>query len=45
MKLLNEFDYEGIFLELNRCLIINKIEVIKYSDLNNLFISSVNKID
>jgi len=45
MKLLNEFDFEGIFLELNKCLIINKIEVIKYSDLNNLFISSVNKID
>ena len=44
MKLLNEFDYEGVFLELNRCLIINKIEVIKYSDLNNLFIASVNKI-
>ena len=44
MKLLNEFDYEGVFLELNRCLIINKIEVIKYSDLNNLFITSVNKI-
>ena len=44
IKLLNKFDYEGIFLELNRCLIINKIEVIKYSDLNNLFIASVNKI-
>ena len=44
MKLLNEFDYEGIFLEINKCLIINKIEVIKYSNLNNLFISSVNKI-
>ena len=44
VKLLNEFDYEGVFLELNRCLIINKIEVIKYSDMNNLFIASVNKI-
>ena len=44
MKLLNEFNYEGIFIELNKCLIINKIEVIKYSDLNNLFITSVNKI-
>ena len=45
MKLLNEFDYEGVFLELNRCLIINKIEVIKYADLNNLFIAAMNKID
>ena len=45
MKLLNEFDYEGVFLELNRCLIINKIEVIKYADLNNLFIAAINKID
>ena len=45
MKLLNQFNYEGIFLELNKCLIINKTEVIKYSDLNNLFITSVNKID
>ena len=45
MKLLNEFDYEGVFLELNKCLIINKIEVIKYADLNHLFIATVNKID
>ena len=45
MKLLNEFDYEGVFLELNRCLIINRIEVIKYADLNNLFIAAINKID
>ena len=45
MKLLNEFDYEGVFLELSRCLIINKIEVIKYADLNNLFIAAINKID
>jgi len=45
MKLLNDFDYEGVFLELNKCLIINKLEVIKYSDLNNLFITAVNKID
>ena len=45
MKLLNKFDYEGVFLELNRCLIINKIETIKYADLNNLFIAAINKID
>ena len=45
MKLLNEFDYEGVFLELNKCLIINRIEVIKYADLKNLFIAAINKID
>ena len=45
MKLLNKFEYEGVFLELNRCLIINKIEVIKFADLNNLFIAAVNKIE
>ena len=45
MKLLNQFDYEGVFLELNKCLIINKIDVIKYADLNHLFIATVNKID
>ena len=31
---INEFDYEGVFLELNRCLIINKIEVINIPGLN-----------
>ena len=45
MKLLNEFNYEGVFLEINKCLIINKIEVIKYADFNNLFVSAINKID
>ena len=45
MKLLNQFDYEGVFLELNKCLIINKIDVIKYANLNHLFIATVNKID
>ena len=45
IKLLNEFDYEGVFLEINKCLIINKIEVIKYADFNNLFIAAINKVD
>ena len=45
IKILKKYDYEGIYLELNRCLILNKDKVIKYADLNNIFISTVSKIE
>ena len=45
LKLLKKYDYEGIFLEINKCLIINKVEVIKYANSNNLFMSTISKID
>ena len=43
MRLLKKYKFEGIFLELNKCLIINKEKVIKYANQNNLFITSVKK--
>ena len=45
IKLLKKYNYEGVYLELNRCLILDKNKVIKYADSNNLFISTINKIE
>ena len=36
-------NYEGVFLEKNRCIIIEKDEVIKYCNQNKIFIASVKK--
>jgi len=43
--LLNKFKYEGVFLEKNKCIILNKDKVKSYAEENNIFISAVNKID
>ena len=40
---LKKNNFEGIFLEKNKCIIIDKNEVIKYSNQNNIFIASVKK--
>ena len=45
IKLLKKYNYEGVYLELNKCLILNKDKVISYADSNNIFISTINKID
>ena len=45
LKFLKKFNYEGVFVELNKCLIINKDEVSKYANNNNLFIAAINKIE
>tara|TARA_A100001011_G_C14312465_1_gene846302 strand:- start:1688 stop:2503 length:816 start_codon:yes stop_codon:yes gene_type:complete len=44
MKSIKKYDYEGIFLEKNKCLIINKNQVIEYANKNKIFISSVDLI-
>ena len=41
IKNIKKHNYEGIFLEKNRCLIIDKGKVINYANKNNIFISSV----
>ena len=41
---LKKYDYEGIFLEKNKCIIIEKSEVINFCNVNNLFIASIEKI-
>ena len=41
IKNLKKYNYDGIFLEKNKCLIINKKKVIKYANVNKIFITSV----
>ena len=41
IKNIKKHNYEGIFLEKNKCLIIDKGKVINYANKNNIFISSV----
>ena len=41
IKNIKKYNYEGIFLEKNKCLIINKDKVINYANKNKIFISSV----
>ena len=43
VKKLKAYDYEGVFLERNKCMIIDKEKVIEYSNANNIFIASVDK--
>jgi len=41
IKNIKKFDFEGIYLEKSKCLIIDKDKVIEYANNNNIFISSV----
>ena len=43
VKKLKAYDYDGVFLEKNKCMIIDKDEVIKFSNANDIFIASVDK--
>ena len=45
VKLLKECDYEGLYLEKNRCLIINKEKTIALANQYKIFISTCNKIE
>ena len=42
---IKKFQYEGIYIEKNKCIILEKDKVIKYCNQNNLFISTIKKID
>jgi len=42
-KYLKEYNYEGIFLEKDKCLVLDKEEIIKFCNLNNIFISTIVK--
>ncbi len=42
---LKKYNYEGVFLEKNKCLIIDKDRVVKYANQNKIFISSVDLIE
>ena len=44
VKLLKKYDYEGIFLEKNNCILLERKEVVNYCNKHSLFMSGVNKI-
>ena len=41
IKNLKKYNYDGVYLQKNKCLILDKKKVIDYANNNNLFISSV----
>ena len=41
LKEIKKFNYEGIYLEKNKCLIIDKENVIKFANKNKIFVSCV----
>ncbi len=43
IKNIIHFNYEGIFLEKNNCIIIDKEEVISFCNANNIFLATVEK--
>jgi len=43
LKYLKEYNYEGIFLEKNKCLILDREEAISFCNQNNIFISTIVK--
>tara|TARA_A100000164_G_C21323755_1_gene503266 strand:- start:67 stop:546 length:480 start_codon:yes stop_codon:yes gene_type:complete len=45
IKLLKDCDYEGIFLEKDSCLIIDKEKTVDFANQCKIFISTCNKID
>ena len=45
VKKLKDLSYEGLFIEKNKCIIIDKEIVIDFCNKNNLFLSTVEKID
>ena len=45
IKKLKDLNYEGLFIEKNNCIIIDKEQVINFCNQNNLFLSTVEKID
>ena len=41
IKKLKKYNYDGVYLQKNKCLILDKKKIIDYANENNLFISSV----
>ena len=44
LKFLKKYNYEGVFIEKEKLIIIEKDQVIKFCNKNSLFISCVKKI-
>ena len=45
LKNLKKYNYEGLFIEKNNCIILDKDKSINFCNDNNLFLSTTNKID
>ena len=45
LKNLKKYNYEGLFIEKNHCIILEKDKSINFCNDNNLFLSTTNKID
>ena len=45
IKNLKKYNYDGLFIEKNNCIIIEKDKVINFCNQNNLFLATVQKID
>ena len=45
LKLIKNYDYEGVFFEKNKCIILESEKLIDFSNHNNIFISGINKND
>ena len=43
VHIIKKYDYEGIYLEKNNCILLEYESVIKFCNENNLFISNINK--
>ena len=43
IKKLKTYNYDGVFLEINKCIIIDKDKTINFSNENNIFIAGVEK--
>lgn len=43
VKNIKKYEYEGLFLEKNKCIIIDKEEVINYCNQNKIFLASTSK--
>ena len=45
LKQIKQYNYEGVFIEKNNCVILEKEKMIDYCNENNLFLSTLNKIE
>ena len=45
VKNLKKYQYDGLFIEKNQCIIMDRSEVVKFCNENKLFLSTINKID
>ena len=45
IRLLKEYNYEGVYLETSNCIILDKQKTINFANQNNLFISNCHKIE